>query len=86
MSVFFDGQLVYRADERITTTGANHSNNIPIGNRNIGNHTLTFRLDSYNGTLSEVNISNVQFSKITEAYTKPRRSSWKRALLQSLTR
>ena len=38
----------------------NHSSEVPIGEITSGAHTLSFRLDAYNDTKSEIDISNVQ--------------------------
>jgi hypothetical protein len=61
LSVFFDDQLVYRADQRLDETGTvYHSGDVPIGDTTGGKHSLSFRLDAYNSTKSEIDISNVQ--------------------------
>lgn len=61
LSVFFDGQLVYRADQRLDETGTvYHSGDVPIGEITGGTHSLSFRLDAYNGTKSEIDISNAK--------------------------
>ncbi len=61
LSVFFDGQLVYRADQRLAETGmVYHSGDVPVGNIKGGTHSLSFRLDAYNDTKSEIDITNVK--------------------------
>ncbi|HLF96515.1 MAG TPA: DUF1566 domain-containing protein [Methylococcaceae bacterium] len=65
LSVFFDDQLIYQADQRLDQTGvANHSGNVPIGEVAGGSHSLTIRLDAYNGTQSEIDISNIQLGRM----------------------
>lgn len=65
LSVFVDDQRVYRADERITQTGAlNHSDKVPLGMIPSGTHTISFRLDAFNDTQSEIDITNVQLARI----------------------
>jgi hypothetical protein len=64
LSVFFDNQLVFRSDERVEPAGANHSDNVSIGAIASGTHTLSFRLDAYNNTQSEIDISHIQLGKM----------------------
>jgi hypothetical protein len=70
LSVFFDNQLVYRSDQRVEPSGTNQSGNVPIGAIASGTHTLSFRLDAFNGTQSEIDISRIQLGKM-EVSTSP---------------
>ncbi len=66
LTVLFDDQIVYNADERLKQVGvSNFSGDVPIGDIKSGTHTLFFRLDAYNGTQSEIDISDVQLGKMT---------------------
>jgi len=64
LSVFFDDQLVYRSDQRFEPASLNHSDNVPIGAIASGAHKLSFRLDAFNNTQSEIDISRIQLGKI----------------------
>lgn len=70
LSVFFDDQLIFRSDQRVELAGLNHSDNVPIGVIASGAHTLSFRLDAYNNTQSEIDISRIQLGKM-EVSTSP---------------
>lgn len=59
LSVFFDDQLVYRADQRNTTGGLNHSGDIWIGDTQPGLHTVSFRVDPFGTQKATVRISNL---------------------------
>lgn len=63
LTVFFDGQLVFKADQRIAKPGVNRSPDVPIGTIGAGTHSVTFRLDAFNGTQSEVDISQIKLGK-----------------------
>jgi hypothetical protein len=60
LSVFFDNQVVYKADERITTNGINSSRDVWIGDIDPGDHVLSFRLDGFSGMQSLVQLSNIR--------------------------
>lgn len=60
LSVFFDGQLIYRVDERYTMDTLNSTGSISLGEILPGQHTLSLRLDPFTEEQSIVEISNVQ--------------------------
>ena len=60
LTVFFDNNVVFRADQRNTLAGVNDSTLIPLGQVTTGTHNLAVRLDSFNGTLSAVQLSNLR--------------------------
>ncbi len=72
LSVFFDNQLVYRADQRLDEAGVvSHSGDLPIGDITGGTHSLSFRLDAYNGMKSEIDISNVKLGNKQAVENQP---------------
>lgn len=60
LSVFFDGQLVFRADERHSGTGTIVTEPIPLGKVAPGLHSLSYRLDAFNNTQSSIEISEIR--------------------------
>lgn len=72
LSVFFDGQLVYRVDQRLRQTGTKYaSGDVPIGNMPVGAHSLSVRLDAYNDTKSEIDLSNLQLGNKQAVENQP---------------
>lgn len=64
--------MIYRVDQRLDETGmGNHSGDVPIGNIKDGTHSLSFRLDAYNDTKSEIDISNVQLGNKQAVANQP---------------
>ncbi|MHB1141399.1 MAG: Lcl C-terminal domain-containing protein [Sulfuricaulis sp.] len=59
LSVFFDGQLVYRADQRNAVNGVNKSGEVWVGNVQPGLHTISFRVDPFGTLRPPVQISNL---------------------------
>lgn len=69
LSVFFDDQLVYQADERIDSAEEESALDIPLPEQAApGEYHLTFRLDSYNGTTSKISIKNIGFGKFPSTF------------------
>lgn len=64
LSVFIDGNLVDKIDERITPAELNMASDIPIGDLQPGPHTIGFRLDPFTNVHSIVQISNVQLGDL----------------------
>ena len=60
LSVFFDNGVVSKIDERVAFEGTNEANSIWLGKVEPGTHVLSFRLDSFTGGQSVVEISNVR--------------------------
>ena len=60
LSVFFDNKVVSKIDERVAFEGTNEANSIWLGEVESGTHVLSFRLDSFTGGQSVVEISNVR--------------------------
>jgi hypothetical protein len=60
LTIFFDNNEVFKADERSTLEGINDSSFIPLGAIAPGTHRLAIRLDSFHNTLSEVKIANLR--------------------------
>ena len=60
LSVFFDGQLVFRADERHNDTATVVTEPIPLGKVAPGLHSLSYRLDAFNNTQSSIEISEIR--------------------------
>ena len=72
LTVFFDDQIVYKADERLKQVGVSSlSGDVPIGDIQSGTHKLLFRLDAYNGTQSEIDISGVRLGKMNIVTNQP---------------
>ncbi|MBI4848034.1 MAG: thrombospondin type 3 repeat-containing protein, partial [Nitrospirae bacterium] len=61
LSIYLDGQLIYKVDERLSLNDVNHSDIISLGNVDPGKHILTCRLDPFNNGKSVVEISNMRF-------------------------
>ncbi|MHB1142267.1 MAG: PKD domain-containing protein [Sulfuricaulis sp.] len=59
LSVFFDGQLVYSADQRVAANGVNHSGEVWVGDAQPGLHTISFRVDPFGTSKPAVHISNL---------------------------
>ncbi|KKQ91171.1 MAG: peptidase, m36 (fungalysin) family protein [Candidatus Woesebacteria bacterium GW2011_GWB1_39_10] len=57
LSVFFDGQLVYRSDQRVAGETINHAKEVWVGDIDPGIHTISFRVDAFGKTYSTVRIS-----------------------------
>ena len=57
LSVFFDGQLVYRSDQRVAGETINHAKEVWVGDIDPGIHTISFRVDAFGKTYSAVRIS-----------------------------
>src|SRR3989344_2341168 len=64
ISVFADGQLKHKIDERITPTGPNSARDVWLGNLTPGAHIITFRLDPFTNFQSAAMISNIQLGLI----------------------
>ena len=64
LSVFFDNQLVYKADERYDSDGLNVDNNVPIGKVEPGVHSISFRIDPFTETQSVIEISNIKVGNV----------------------
>ena len=65
LSVFFDDQVVFKADQRDAKASANPSGRISVGNVVPGQHTLSFRLDHFTSAQSSVEISNIVPSNVS---------------------
>ena len=59
LQVFFDGLLVYRADQRDMPDGINHSGDVMIGDIQPGLHTISFRVDPFGDAKAEVQVTNL---------------------------
>jgi flagellar hook assembly protein FlgD len=64
LSIFFDDQIVFKADEKSTAEGINRSEPTWIGNLASGKHKLSFRLDPLTDLQSMLEISNVRLNYI----------------------
>ncbi|MDO8561631.1 MAG: DUF5011 domain-containing protein [bacterium] len=65
LTVFVDGQAVYKIDERITAPGSHTAMEIPTGDLPPGSHTIEFRTDPFSDAKSPTKISNIQFGFLT---------------------
>jgi len=57
--VFFDGQLVYSADQRVHGETIQYAEEVWVGDINPGIHTISFRVDAFGKTYSTVRISPI---------------------------
>ena len=64
VSIFADGQLKHKIDERIALAGLNNARDIWLGSLTPGTHIITFRLDPFTDVQSVVLISNIQLGLI----------------------
>ncbi len=60
LTVFWDDSVVFRADQRNARDGRNDSRSIALGPVVPGVHHLGIRLDSFNGTLGKIQLSNLR--------------------------
>lgn len=65
LTVFFDENVVFEADQIGTIEGINNVE-VPIGNIEPGKHTITFRLDSFNDEKSVAEIYNIKLGVTSE--------------------
>src|SRR5207249_4934114 len=66
LSVYFDGQLIFNADERVFGA-VTQSEAMWLGQDYLaGSYNLAFRLDPYSATQSVVDVSNVSFGFVPE--------------------
>jgi len=66
LSVTFDNEIIFLADERYEHQGVKSSRNIPTNTTKTGIHTLAFRLDPFSATQSQIEISNVEILSMLE--------------------
>lgn len=64
LSVFWDNQLVFKADQRLSGNYNEWTNGFPIGpDTSEGPHQLSFRLDAFSSQLSSVGITRLVWEK-----------------------
>jgi hypothetical protein len=65
LSVFFDGEPVFKIDERIEALGVNTAQDIAIGELAPGIHIIGFRLDPFTAKQSVARISSIQLGLLS---------------------
>ncbi len=64
LTVFVDGVKRSSIDERYRDNLVPHTSQLPLGKLDAGQHTISFRLDSFTTDTSQVDISNVQLKRL----------------------
>ena len=65
LTVYFDNQVVYVADERNAKTEARSAVDIPLAKQaEPGNHFIVFRLDTFNPDHSTIRIENIAIGRM----------------------
>ncbi|MBW2738248.1 MAG: hypothetical protein JRE64_05235, partial [Deltaproteobacteria bacterium] len=65
LSVYFDDEIIYKADEKYTPSGLNSTGALPIINTTPGEHVLTFRLDTLCDESSSLRVSQPEIGLMT---------------------